>query len=189
MGIELPQLQIKDESDILYLHDTTTQIGAWAGLSISERIRFAATVAENSQGSNNERIEVSFHIIEKDHWFFLQALMKNQNSQVEREALQKIKTDQLPPFQSSTPPTKNLRDDNKDLTQFAFALAHDLKNSITKLKLALSLIGDEEVPPAIDSYIQIIHRATERVETITLKLNRILQDGNHYPDERGKSGE
>ncbi|MEO5563138.1 MAG: HAMP domain-containing sensor histidine kinase, partial [Chitinophagaceae bacterium] len=52
----------------------------------------------------------------------------------------------------------------------------------TKLKLALSLVEDEEIPPVIYNYIQIIQRAAERLETIMLSLNKIIQLGDSSPD-------
>jgi signal transduction histidine kinase len=182
MASELPQFRIKDEPEIIYLHETALQIGAWAGLSITERIRFAANVAENSLGNNHEPIEVNFEVITKDNGYFLQASMNNPARSVERHISQQIKSGPLTSFHLSSVPLKKLQEDNKDLQQFTFALAHDLKNSLTKLKLALSLVEDEEIPPAINAYIQIMHRAAERLESITLSLNKVIQLGTSSPD-------
>jgi len=68
------------------------------------------------------------------------------------------------------------------MQQFTFALAHDLKNSLTKLKLALSLVADEEMPPVISNYFQIINRSAERLENIMVSLNKIIQLGDTSPD-------
>jgi signal transduction histidine kinase len=182
MTSELPQFRIKDEPDIIYLHETALHIGAWAGLSITERIRFAANVVENSLSANSEPIEVSFVVTMKDNRCYLRASMNNPTRQVEREIAQRISSIPVSPFQISPAPLKKLQEDNKDMQQFTFALAHDLKNSLTKLKLALSLLEDEEIPPAIDGYIRIMHRAAERLETITLGLNKVIQLGNKSPD-------
>jgi signal transduction histidine kinase len=61
------------------------------------------------------------------------------------------------------------------MEQFTFALAHDLKNSLTKLKLALSLVEEEELHPPLDIYMQIISRAAEDFEKTMLSLNREIQ--------------
>ncbi|MEO8406157.1 MAG: HAMP domain-containing sensor histidine kinase, partial [Chitinophagaceae bacterium] len=69
----------------------------------------------------------------------------------------------------------------QDMQQFTFALAHDLKNSLTKLKLSLTLLKEEEIPPSINNYIQIIHRSADRLETIMLSLNKIIEVGDSSP--------
>jgi signal transduction histidine kinase len=79
-------------------------------------------------------------------------------------------------------PEGNWQKHYRDMQQFTFALSHDLKNSLTRLKLALSLAREEEMSPSVESYISIMHRATDRLEDIMLSLNKIIRLGDSSPD-------
>jgi signal transduction histidine kinase len=183
MATELTCVTVTAVDDILRLHELSMEIGQWAGLPIPERIQFAANIAANSSPFPGETIQVCFSIEETENDYSIQAEIQNHSRNNKKQIRHAVSCRNLPPFTDLTigkkaDPEKNY----KDMQQFTFALAHDLKNSLTKLKLALTLVEDEEMPRNIHNYFQIIQRAAERVETVMLSLNKIIQLGDSSPD-------
>jgi signal transduction histidine kinase len=180
----LTSVRINKEEDILSVHDLTMRIGNWARIPPVERIHFAAVIAQNSSADSSDQKEIIFSIEENENGqHVLKAVIRGNSDSKEKAIIQPITTGKLPPFEEIIKAVKEQSAENyRDMQQFTFALAHDLKNSLTKLKLALSLLKDEEIPPVIDNYIQIIHRAADRLETITMSLNKMIQLGDSSPD-------
>src|SRR5690348_12870608 len=183
MATELTRVSVKREDDILKLHELCMLLGRWAGLPVPERIRFSAGISTHSNPCSNEVIEVCFSIEEKNNKTYLVAEIQNHSRNVNDRILHPI--NEIP--ESPVPDIledsiRNIEREYEDMRQFTFALAHDLKNSLTKLKLALSLVVDEEMPPVINSYFQIINRSAERLENIMISLNKIIQLGDTSPD-------
>ena len=183
MVTELTGLSVKTEEDILQLHKLCMDLGLWAGLPVSERIRFAAGIATHSNPYNSELIQVCFSIEEKNDQACLIVKIQNHSRNIQERIVQPIPglPDSLfEDFLYDNVVTTEKA--NKDIRQFNFALAPDLKNSLTKLKLALSLLGDEEMTPVIKNYFQIMNRSAERLENIVVSLNKIIQLGDTSPD-------
>lgn len=183
MLTELTQLEVKSDSDILRLHQLSIQVAGWAGLSVAEQICFAVNVSNNSFNLTHEGDLVIFSIGEKKTGHsYLRAEMRDKLYTIEKELPSGINTNSLPVFHENTVIAKNEWERYRDMQQFTFALSHDLKNSLTKLKLALSLVEEEEIPSPIDNYIQIMHRSADRLESMMLSLNKIIQLGDGSPD-------
>lgn len=183
MATELTRVSVKTEEDVLKLHELCMLLGRWAGLPVSERIRFSAGIATHSNPYNSEVIQVGFSIKEKDNQTCLVVEIQNHSRNIHKRILQPVT--EVPAasvadilLDSNIDTEKGYR----DMRQFNFALAHDLKNSLTKLKLALSLVNDEEMSPVIYNYFQIINRSAERLENIMIGLNKIIQLGDTSPD-------
>lgn len=183
MATELTRVSVKSDEDVLKLHELCMLLGRWAGLRVPDRIRFSAGIANQSNPNNSEVIQVCFSIEEKDNQTCLVTEIQNHSRNIHERILQPVDD-----IQVST--VVDILNDNNldtaqgynDMRQFTFALAHDLKNSLTKLKLALSLVSDEEMPPVIHNYFQIINRSAERLENIMIGLNKIIQLGDTSPD-------
>jgi two-component system CheB/CheR fusion protein len=183
MATQLTRFTVKTEEEILRLHELCMQLGSWAGLPVPERIRFAAEIATHSYPRHSGVIQVCFSIEEKKGQTSLVTEIQNHSRKTQKRFLQPLDPSKLPPVTEIVADTREKTgQDYKDMQQFTFALAHDLKNSLTKLKLALSLMEDEEMPPAINNYFQIINRSAERLETIMIGLNKIIQLGDTSPD-------
>lgn len=183
MATELTRVTLRTEEDLLRLHELSMLLGRWAGLPVPERIRFSAGIATHSNPYNCEVIQVCFSLEEKDNQACLVTEIQNHSRNIKKRILQPIS--EVPVSSVTDILRDNMVDGEKgyrDMRQFTFALAHDLKNSLTKLKLALSLVEDEEMPPVINNYFQIINRAAERLEHILVSLNKILQLGDTSPD-------
>jgi len=176
MATRLTQISIRTEEDLLRVHELALQIAEWAGLPVRDRLRFAAGVAAHCfelTGTN----QLAFCIDSRNGRFILTADI-NTLPVVERELTGDM---QGQTFQEPKP-DRQWEKGYRDMQQFTFAMAHDLKNSLTKLKLALSLLEEEEIPESINHYVQIIHRAAARLEAIMVSLNKVIQVGDSSPD-------
>ena len=183
MVTELTGLSVKTEEDILQLHKLCMDLGLWAGLPVLERIRFAAGIATHSNPYDSELIQVCFSLDEKDDQACLIVKIQNHSRNIQERIVQPI------PGVPASLYQEFLHDNvvttekaNRDLRQFNFALTHDLKNSLTKLKLTLSLLSDEEMTPVINNYFQIINRSAESLENIIISKNKVIRLGNTSPE-------
>jgi hypothetical protein len=176
MATELTRVSVKTEEDILKLHELCMLLGRWAGLPVPELIRFSAGVATHSNPYNSEAIQVGFSLEERNNQTCLLVEIQNHSRNIQKRILQPI-------IEIPASPVPGILDDSikdtenryKDMQQFSFALAYDLKNSLTKLKLALSLVAEEELPPVINNYFQIINQSAEGLENIMVSLTKIIQ--------------
>jgi signal transduction histidine kinase len=183
METRLAQIQVETETDILEIHQQAIEIATQRGLPVIEQIRFASAVAEKCILARGKRQHVTFSVAQTtDGQFCLKASLGADPTCVEQELVQIILPHPLPHKQIAGRKTGRNEKNYKDMEQFTFALAHDLKNSLTKLKLALSLVEEEELQPPLDTYMLIIHRAAERFERILLSLNKVIQLGNTSPE-------
>lgn len=183
MATELTRISVKTEEDVLKLHELCMQLGRWVGLPVPERIRFSAGIATHSNPYNSEVIQVCFSIEEKDKQTCLITEIQNHSRNIFKRILQPVSDSPVSSVADILQDSRINTDKGfRDMRQFTFALAHDLKNSLTKLKLALSLAGDEEMPPVIHNYFQIINKSAERLESIMIGLHKIIQLGDTSPD-------
>jgi signal transduction histidine kinase len=183
MATELTRFSVKKEEDILPLHELCMKLGLWAGLPVPDSIRFAAGIATHSNPFNSEVIQVCFSMEEKDNQSCLIAKIQNHSRNIQNRIVQPVPSIPISTFDHIIP--DNVATTEKayrDMQQFNFALAHDLKNSLTKLKLSLSLVLDEEMTPVIYNYFQIINRSAERLENIMISLNKFIQLGDTSPE-------
>lgn len=182
MVTKLTQLPVQSAADILRVHEIAMQAARWAGLPEIEQVRFGAAIAEQCYSSTGKGAVIFSIEKREDGRCFLKACAGPGAESPEKEILLPDGKE-LPSFPEATrPKTEHWEDEYKDMQQFTFALAHDLKNSLTKLKLALSLLEEEEIPETLVNYVQIIHRASARLETIMVNLNKVIQVGDSSPD-------
>lgn len=180
MVTELIRVPVRSTDDILRVHEIAMQAARWADLSGIEQIRFSATIAEHC-ASLGDNCTVTFSISRhEDGRCFLKA--ETIHGSIESKIVLSPGKEQLPFTNVTKSQTGYWEEGYRDMEQFTFALAHDLKNSLTKLKLALSLLEEEEIPVSLVNYVQIIHRAADRLEAIMMNLNKIIQLGHSSPD-------
>lgn len=173
METRLAQIQVETETDIPQLHQQAINAATQSGLPAIEQIRFASAVAEKCIHACGKGHHITFKIAQQDDGqFCLKATLGADSTSVEQELVQHIFTHPLPLKQIVGRNTGRNDKSYNDMEQFTFALAHDLKNSLTKLKLALSLVEEEELHPPLDTYMQIISRAAADFEKIMLSLNK-----------------
>src|SRR6185295_20341749 len=90
MATELTRVSVKTEEDVLKLHELCMLLGRWAGLPVSERIRFSAGIATHSNPYNSEVIQVCFSIEEKNYQSCLIAEIQNHSRNIHKRILQPI---------------------------------------------------------------------------------------------------
>lgn len=181
MTITLSQTPVKTEPDIIRVHELALETARWAGLSSIEQVRFAAAVAENCPVNGTVNNPVLFSITEeKDGKIFLRAEINISGIIAEKQLAPGTSINDLPLFQETR--KEQWEKAYRDMQQFTFALAHDLKNTLTKLKIALSLVEEEQLPPHIETYMKIVYRAASRFEETMLSLNKVIRLGDLCPD-------
>lgn len=180
MATELMKISFDTEAGILHVHQAAMQLAHDAGMSIGDQLRFAVSVAEQCLSAGKD--EVIFSVQDAGtNSRKLKAVWGIHPLCVEKEFAVRPGQNGLS-FQVPAQAYKSREEDYRDMQQFTFALAHDLKNSLTKLKLASSLLEGEEIPPAISNYLQIIQRASGRLEGILEGLSQVIKSGHSSPD-------
>lgn len=181
MAPELTLLPFKTDTDILHVHNMAMQLAKSAGADAASQISFAAAVAEKCFAAGSADC-VTLTLQEKeDPRRVLKAAWNAHPDTVEWEFA--VSANLQPAH--SLPDLKQHRweESYRDMQQLTFALAHDLKNSLTKLRLALSLLEEEkEIPSSIAGYLQIIQRASNRLGSILMGLNKVVEAGDSSPD-------
>ncbi|MGN6491511.1 MAG: sensor histidine kinase [Agriterribacter sp.] len=169
------------ETDFIWFHSVCLQIANWAGVNNIEQLYFAFSIIEKCDKQMQAQGEVCFFLI-RGRNPMLKVTIKSAHISDTVEIL-------LPalPDLSTKPAIQHdlvLNDSTwkpeyRDLQHFNYALSHDLKNSLAKLKLALSLLEEEEVPSHLRYYIEIIHRSSVKLESTMLSLNKIIELGHN----------
>lgn len=178
MQTRLAQIDVEKESDLLEVHQLALTVAQWTGLSVLEQIRFASAVIEKCISTREKKYQVSFDLEKHIQRYSLKASVGLDSTGIEQLLDENRMVDQLPLKQNTGRKDARWEENYRDMQQFTFAMAHDLKNSLTKLKLALAILNDEELQPPVNTYIKIISRAAERFEGITMSLNKIIQLDN-----------
>lgn len=186
MRDEIGQLPFKNQTDLLPVHELAMRLARKAGLPPARQIHFASAVAGICDRAPCIPSTVSFKISRKDNGqFFLEAVIHSSNEIVEMEidapASGNEEGEDNFPASEMDKRSEYLEASYQDMKQFTFALSHDLKNSLTNLKLALSLVEEEDMTPVIRSYVHIIHRSAGRLEKTMLSLNQIIALGHSSP--------
>jgi two-component system CheB/CheR fusion protein len=183
MPIQLKQLAADEITNLLRVHEICLQIANWGGLGMIEQIRFATTVSEYcSEFKNNAGIIFYIEINESGSYHLKVAddkgiliIQKELPHIVEMEHFsEKIDMMVVSKEQSGK--------SYLDMQQFVFALTHDLKNSQTKLKLALALLETENIPDYISGYIHLLQRASTKLEATMMSVNKIIELGHNSAD-------
>jgi signal transduction histidine kinase len=176
METELRQLSLSTGEDILLAHELAMHLARRAGAGPTDQINFAARVAQQCTIGG----QVAFSIEEKGKdRYLLKVVSSNHPASIEKEVPRKIdSTDLVVIYDNIWKGRDELERSYRDMQQFTFALSHDLKNSLAKLKLAISLVEEEPMPAVAQNYIQIIHRAANRLEHTMRSLNEIVKLGH-----------
>jgi signal transduction histidine kinase len=179
MATKLRQLLLSTGEDILHAHELAMHLARRAGADPAGQINFAARVAQNFAIGD----ELIFSIEETDsNSYLLRAISNSYPDGIEKEVPGKLSpADVALIYDNLWKGRDELERSYRDMQQFTFALSHDLKNSLAKLKLAISLAEEEPMPPAVQAYMQVIHRAANRFEHAMKSLNEIIKIGHAEP--------
>jgi signal transduction histidine kinase len=184
MKAVIDQLPLSKPNDLFRIHEVAIQLAGKAGLAPIAQMQFACEVASAFHESIGDGHTLSLGIYPAGG---SQLILRGTVFPINREVEWEIDTAgadwKTGRYSSSlhSKTTDHTGASYRDMKQFTFALSHDLKNSLTKLKLALSLVEEEDMPPLIHNYVQIIHRSAGRLENTMLALNKIIEFGHAAP--------
>jgi signal transduction histidine kinase len=179
METELRQFSLSTGEDILLAHELAMHLARRAGAGPTDQINFAARVAQ--QCTIGGYIAFSIEEKEKDR-YLLKVISSNHPASIVKEVPRKIdSSDLVVIYDNIWKGRDELERSYRDMQQFTFALSHDLKNSLAKLKLAVSLVQEEPMPATVHNYLDIIHRAANRLEHTMRSLNEIIKLGHAEP--------
>jgi signal transduction histidine kinase len=179
MATELQRLPLATGEDILTAHEWAQRLAQLAGANAIERLWFATRVTEICEPGET----ITFSISKINYSYLLRANSSNYTSGIELEVPKNIdKPDLIDIHETFSKNRAELEQGYKTMRQYSFALSHELKNSLAKLKLGVSLVEMEEMSAAVKDYVQIIHRATARLEHTMKSLDQIIKLGHYMPE-------
>ncbi|MFT3750361.1 MAG: HAMP domain-containing sensor histidine kinase [Agriterribacter sp.] len=182
MKSHIISIRVDTEEDLLKIHALALKAGKLLSLSVAQQLKFAAAITDECIKHNSIQYTVVLYIENA----VLKVSIKYSSTDIVI-ARQKIND----PIDEATilaynEPNEDIdtlsKEAYEDMRQFTFALAHDLKNSLAKLKLALSLLDEEEIPSQIQYYIETIQRSARKLETTMLNLGKIMEVGHTSPE-------
>ncbi|HTD94341.1 MAG TPA: HAMP domain-containing sensor histidine kinase [Chitinophagaceae bacterium] len=180
----IDQLPLSNQHDLYRVHELAMQLAGQSGLLPIQQMQFACEVTSACHENIGQGHTLTLGIYHGDGaQRVLRATILPSKWEIERDidpAGADWKVKQTSPVVAGET-NDHTEASYRDMKQFTFALSHDLKNSLTKLKLALSLVEEEDMPALIHNYIQIIHRSAGRLENTMLALNKIIELGHSAP--------
>jgi signal transduction histidine kinase len=188
---ELTRTNIRTAADSPYVFELAFKSAGAAGLSPADQIRFAGIIVDLFFLSNTPEGLLIFQTgHNQDDQPVLQAVLHNSSLIFETILPQTPAQEIIGRFFPSQPESplqlkyELLEQRSRDMEQFSFAVSHELKNSLTKLKLSISLLELDDDPSAIQKHIQIIQRSTSQLEHTLTDLNDIIHIKHNTPVAR-----
>lgn len=167
---EISRTNIQNSSDSPEVYLQAFRAAQTAGLPPTDQIRYASLIVDLFFVSNSPQGSLLFRIgYNKNGEPVLQAVMEDQDL-----AFETIIPAIPLSFQNTAAANTSLQHSD-DMERFTFAASHELKNSLTKLKLAISLLETDEDPQSIQQHIKIIQRSSTQLEHIINDLNAIIR--------------
>lgn len=181
MNISILHLALSSGTDFHRLHSICLQVAKWAGLDDVQQLYFAFSVIDKCNLHLQNPKEIEFLVTGADS-SSLKVTIKNK--EILLDAIE-VSLSSAPDLINKPVIAENITADEagwkpeyQDLLNFHYALSHDLKNSLAKLKLAHSLLEEETVPPNLKFYLDIIHRSSVNLENTMMSLNKIIKLGH-----------
>lgn len=152
-----------------------------AGLSRTDQIRFAGVVVDLFFISHSAEGTLIFGIDQNEQGeYTLQAILENSPLSIQTSIpslpnnIAISADDSLSDFELMHQRYLNMEQRNRDMQQFTYSVSHELKNSLTKLKLATSLLETDTEPVLVQKHIHIMQRSATQLEETLLGLNEII---------------
>jgi signal transduction histidine kinase len=182
MANELRRLQLSTETDVLLVHDLAMLLTRLAGLSPSSQVRFAAQLTQGCFDLPPDDY-IIFGMDEREGKpYLLHAASQSGLLTIAVETPKKIDHIDLAILDETTRKSRRQLEENyRDMQQFTFALSHELKNALARLKMAVALAAEEDMAPALRNYIQVIQRSTGKLEYTMQSLNEVIKLGHTSP--------
>jgi len=183
---ELHRLPVETDTDFLHAHELALLIARQVGAKPRSQILFAATVAEYLFSHAGTGAYIQFSLSEQHQKTSLLALFngKNEIASIELEdpagGIELFVSKNKKSAEWKT--RKQLEEGYLDMERVTFAIAHDLKNSVTKLKLSLEMVNKETLPEDTLQYMGIIDRSASRLENTLQSMNQLIELGHLSED-------
>ncbi|RYG43465.1 MAG: HAMP domain-containing histidine kinase [Chitinophagaceae bacterium] len=178
---ELTRTIIGNSTDSPHVYRLAFESARAAGLSRTDQIRFAGVVVDLFFISHSAEGTLTFGVKRNsENEYILQAILENTSLSIEttipRAAGEIVlnSDNTLSDYELMHQRYIELEQRNRDMQQFTFSVSHELKNSLTKLKLATSLLETDTEPDLIQKHIQIMQRSAKQLEETLLGLNEII---------------
>lgn len=181
MDTTLKQLPLETDADIIIIHHFATQLASIAGLSPVERLSFSCRVAHHCFNACGKDEEISFSVHQLDDRIVMRASTKQTKGVVLSQVVRMIDEISIGSVTDAGANSFSEGADRTEIQQFPLALSHELKNSIAKIKLSVSLLEQYEVPGTVQTYLDVIHRASDKLEKTMTGLNDVIRFGYTSP--------
>jgi signal transduction histidine kinase len=179
MDYTLRQLPLTTDNDVLLAHELAMILAAKCSLKSLEQLSFASRVSQHSSLVYQKDETLTFSIHQLDDRIILRAATQKAGGRILVEVPALIEEGSADtPINKQEECTGIREEEYLSMQQFTMALSHELKNSIAKIKLGISLVQLEEMPPRVKDYVQVIERASNRLEGTMRSLNDIIRLGH-----------
>ncbi|MET0463096.1 MAG: HAMP domain-containing sensor histidine kinase [Chitinophagaceae bacterium] len=185
---ELTRTNIRTATDSSTVYKSAFQSASAAGLPAVDQVRFACTIVELFFLSNSTEGELVFRTGHNHRGQpVLQAILQHTDLLFEMilpatPSQQTIKSFfPVSPDASLQRRYELLQNRSRDMEQFSFALSHECKNSLTKLKLAISLLELDNDPDTVQKHLRIAQRSAAQLEDSLSDLNHIIRIKHSTP--------
>ena len=179
---ELTRTVIGNNTDSPHVYRLAIDSARAAGLSREDQIRFAGVVVDLFFISHSAEGTLIFRISHPTaNEYFLQAILENTSLSIETrlaklpEHISINSNNSLSDYEIMHQRYMQLEQRNRDMQQFTFSISHELKNSLTKIKMGVSLLETDTDPALIQRHTQIMQRSCKQLEETLLGLNDIIQ--------------
>lgn len=183
---ELHRLPVETDTDVLHAHELALLIARQAGAKPRSQVLFAATVAGALFPHTGAGNYIQFVLSEQYQTTYILALL---NGEKETASITLDDPGSNPDtFLSGNKKSaewktrKQLEESYLDMERVTFAIAHDLKNSVTKLRLSLEMVNKEALPADALPYMRIIDRSATRLENTLQSMNQLIELGHLSED-------
>lgn len=181
MATELRQILVRMETDLLVVHQASMQLAELAGIKIPEQVSLAGMIVSYCDKAKWPCLVKYCHEKIGDTHYFT-TIIENPLRIIRKEIPIPFSGHLLSAFDKQ-PNIPDYRANRlQDLEQFCFAISHELKTSLSKLQLAVTLLEREELPATVNNFVDIIHRSASSLEQTLTSLNKVIEFGHHSPE-------
>jgi signal transduction histidine kinase len=177
MVTKLRQIPIQIETDLLVVHSEAMQLASLAGVKIAEQVSFAAMIISYCDTSSwPDSVIFNYETTGEIH--YLTATFQNQSYIIRKVIPFPFTSHQLTALTTQLHNQAYQQQRLKDLEQFSFALSHELKTSLAKLQLSITLLEREVLNQQVNKFVEMIHRSASSLERTLIGLNKVMEHGH-----------
>ncbi len=180
MTAYLTEVSFATETDIQRIHEMALHIGMLTGMSWQDQYIFAARAIDlcvSPAAANGSRLVIDLHEKEGSQ-LFIRLTRTDTGQFIEKQISISPGQEDVLSFVDKWKSRKQLEENYHDLERITFAITHDLKNSVAKLKLCLTLMDMQALPASVVPYMEIIQRSANSLEHTLQGMNKVIALGH-----------